>query len=344
MIKLNDLTLDLLEAEIKGIGEPKFRAGQIYKWFSRGVTSYDEMSDLSKGLREKLSESFGLSTVEIIKKFSSAIDGTNKYLLRLSDGNVIESVAMRYKHGVSVCISTQVGCLMGCKFCASTIGGKVRNLTSGEILGQVAVLQRDLGERISNIVLMGIGEPLDNYENVIVFLKNVNNPQGMNVGYRHISLSTCGITDKIYDLANENMPITLSVSLHAPSDEVRDMLMPINKKHPVDKLIKACREYVSVTKRRISFEYILIDGINDSISQADSLAKLLSGMLCHVNLIPANFVPESGLVKSSQKNIAAFKTRLEQRKINVTVRRELGSDIEASCGQLRQKHNNADLY
>lgn len=338
MINLNDLTFEQLENEIISIGQPKFRAGQIYKWFSRGITSFDEMSDLSKNLRDKLSQSFSLSTVEIEKKFSSSIDETNKYLLRLNDGNIIESVAMKYNHGISVCISTQVGCVMGCKFCASTIGGRVRNLTAGEILGQVAILQKDLGVRISNIVLMGIGEPLDNYENVIVFLKNVNNSLSMNIGYRHISLSTCGIIDKIYDLAKENMPITLSVSLHAPTDEVRDLLMPINKKFPVAKLIKSCREYINTTKRRISFEYILIDGVNDSISQADELAKLLKGMLCHVNLIPANFVPESGLVKSNPKNVAAFKNRLELRRINVTVRRELGSDIEASCGQLRQKH------
>ncbi|OQB14777.1 MAG: putative dual-specificity RNA methyltransferase RlmN [Firmicutes bacterium ADurb.Bin193] len=341
MISLNDLTLSELENEITGLGEPKFRAAQIFSWFSKGISGFDEMSDLSKPLRQRLSENYGIRAAVIEKKLSSAKDGTDKYLLRLGDGNIIESVAMKYKHGISVCLSTQVGCRMGCAFCASALGGSVRNLSPGEILGQAAALQRDLGERISNIVLMGIGEPLDNYENVIRFLKNVNNPLGMNIGYRHISLSTCGLVDRIYDLAKENMPITLSVSLHAPNDEIRSKLMPINKKYPVAKLIAACREYTRITNRRISFEYILIDGVNDGETQAGELSESLLGMLCHVNLIPANPVTESGLKKSPPKRVEAFKNRLLRHRINVTVRRALGTDIDASCGQLRRKHKNA---
>jgi len=337
MINLNDLIYEQLEREILAIKEPKFRAGQIYKWFSRGVTSFDEMSDLSKALRDKLLANFSLSNVEIEKKFASKVDETTKYLLKLSDGNFIETVAMKYKHGITVCISTQVGCLMGCRFCASTIGGRVRNLTSGEMLGQVAIVQKDLLERVSNVVLMGIGEPLDNYDNVITFLRNINDEKSLNIGHRHISLSTCGLVDKIYQLAQENMQITLSVSLHAPNDEIRSKIMPINKKYPVNKLIKACRDYVDTTNRRISFEYILIDGVNDTMECAEELARLLKGMLCHVNLIPANFVPESGLKKSTSNTVTAFRNRLEKLHINATVRRELGSDISASCGQLRQK-------
>lgn len=341
MINLNDLTFDELEREISAIGEPKFRAGQIFKWFSRGVFDFSQMSDLSATLREKLSRDYTLAGADIKEKFSSKIDGTVKYLLGLNDGNVIESVAMSYKHGISVCISTQVGCAMGCGFCASTIGGRARNLTSGEILAQVSVVQKDFGERVSNIVLMGIGEPLDNFDNVIRFLKNINHPKGMNIGYRHISLSTCGVVDKIYELAKENLPITLSVSLHAPDNETRGKIMPINKKYPIEELIEACNFYLKATGRRITFEYILIDGVNDSPRHADKLARLIGGMLCHVNLIPANFVPESGLSKSDRKTVLAFRERLEQRKINVTIRRELGSDIEASCGQLRQKAQRA---
>jgi len=297
------------------------------------------MTDISNSLKNTLAENFSVATLQIYEKFVSAIDETTKYLIKLSDGNYIESVAMTYKHGISVCISTQVGCLMGCRFCASTLGGKVRNLTPGEILGQVALLQRDLGKRISNIVLMGIGEPLDNYDNVIVFLENVNNEKGMNIGYRHISLSTCGLVDKINMLAKQNMPITLSVSLHAPDNATRDKIMPINKKYPVEQLISACKSYIKSTGRRISFEYILIDGINDTPAYAQALAKLVKGMLCHINLIPANFVPESGLNKSTAKKVAAFRDTLLRLNVNATVRRELGSDIAASCGQLRQRMN-----
>lgn len=339
MINLNDLTLTELQDVITQAGEPKFRAKQIFKWFSRGVTKLDEMTDISARTKEKLRENFNIATVDIWQRFDSKLDETKKYLMELSDGNIIETVAMFYKHGITVCISTQVGCNMGCKFCASTIGGKTRNLTAGEILGQVAMVQRDLGARISNIVLMGIGEPLDNLENVRNFLINVNDENGMCIGYRHISLSTCGLVDKIKALAEENIPITLSVSLHAPDNETRDKIMPVNRKYKVEELIDACREYQGVTGRRISFEYILINKLNDTKKHAEDLARLTKGMLSHINLIPANFVKESGLIKSTPDRVKAFKQHLENNGFNVTVRRELGSDISASCGQLRRKHN-----
>ncbi len=339
MINLNDLTLTQLQDVIAEAGEPKFRAKQIFKWFSRGVTNLDEMTDISAKTKEKLREKFNIATVDIWQRFDSKLDETKKYLMELSDGNIIETVAMFYKHGITVCISTQVGCNMGCKFCASTIGGKTRNLTAGEILGQVATVQRDLGTRISNIVLMGIGEPLDNFEHVRNFLINVNDENGMCIGYRHISLSTCGLVDKIKMLAEENIPITLSVSLHAPDNETRDKIMPVNRKYKVEELIDACREYQGVTGRRISFEYILINKLNDTKKHAEELARITKGMLSHINLIPANFVKESGLLKSTPDRVRAFKQHLENNGFNVTVRRELGSDISASCGQLRRKHN-----
>lgn len=336
MINLNDLTFEQLQDVIAEVGEPKFRAKQIFSWFALGVTDFDQMTNISKATKEKLSSKYSIATVKIFKKFQSNIDETVKYLLQLNDGSIVESVAMKYKHGISLCLSTQCGCYMGCKFCASTIGGKERDLTAGEILGQAALLQADLGERISNIVLMGIGEPLDNYDNVVTFLKNVNSENGMNIGFRHISLSTCGLVDKINMLANEKMPITLSVSLHAPDDETRNKIMPINKKYNVESLIACCKNYIESTGRRISFEYILIDGVNDTYEHAKRLACLTKNMLCHINLIPANFVPESGLVKSSKENVIKFQNALESFGVNVTIRRTLGSDIEASCGQLRR--------
>ena len=339
MVNLNDLTLEQLQNALVEIGEPKFRAKQIFKWFARGVTRLDEMTDISAKTKEKIKENYSIANVEVWQRFDSKLDETKKYLMELDDGNIIETVAMFYKHGITVCISTQVGCNMGCKFCASTIGGKSRNLTAGEILGQVATVQRNLGTRVSNIVLMGIGEPLDNYEHVVNFLKNVNDENGMCIGYRHISLSTCGLVDKIKMLAEENIPITLSVSLHAPDNETRDKIMPVNKAYKVEQLIDACREYQGVTGRRISFEYILINQLNDTIKHAETLIKITKGMLSHINLIPANFVKESGLIKSTPDRVKAFKQYLEKNGINVTVRRELGSDISASCGQLRRKHN-----
>lgn len=343
MINLNDLTFEQLQKEMSELGEPKFRTKQLFAWFSKGVTGLGEMTDISASSKEKIKSKYNIANVAVLKRFDSKLDETKKYLMQLDDGNIIETVAMTYKHGITVCISTQVGCNMGCRFCASTINGKARNLTAGEILGQVATVQRDLGTRISNIVLMGMGEPLDNYDNVLIFLKNINDERGMNVGYRHISLSTCGIADKIKLLAKENMPITLSVSLHAPDDETRNKIMPVNKKFSVGGLIDACREYQSVTGRRISFEYILINKLNDTPYHAKMLGEVTKGIMSHINLIPANFVKESGFEKSTPERVRAFKAELERLGVTVTVRRELGSDISASCGQLRRKHSEVSL-
>lgn len=337
MIDLKDFEFKELEDFLKELGEPKFRAGQIFEWLSRGVTSFDEMTNISKATREKLAKVSFVSTLKIREKYVSKLDKTTKYLFELPDGNCIESVVMYYNHGISICISSQVGCRMGCGFCASTIGGLYRSLTAGEILNQVIFAQKDIGERISNIVMMGIGEPLDNFDNVIKFLHNVNHEKGLNIGYRHISLSTCGLVPKIYELAKENMPITLSVSLHAPNNEIRNSIMPVNKKYPIEELIGACKDYIKTTTRRISFEYSLISGVNDSKENADELARLLRGMLCHVNLIPVNKIEEREYHKGDKKEIRAFCERLNSLGINATVRRELGSDIQASCGQLRKK-------
>ena len=342
MINLKDLTYDELEKFITDLGEPKFRCKQIFTWIGRGVTSFDEMTDISKDLRLKLSTVSYLSKTYIYKKFVSKIDGTRKYLVKLDDGNIVECVAMFYKHGITVCISCQVGCAMGCKFCASTIGGRVRNLTPGEILDQVICVQKDVGERISNIVMMGIGEPLDNFDNVVKFLKNVNHKDGLNIGYRHISLSTCGLVDKIYKLSELNMPLTLSISLHAPTDEIRKTIMPVANKYSVDQLLAACRKYIENNSRRISFEYAIIKGVNDSFECASILADKVKNMLCHVNLIPVNNVEENQFVKPDKSRIAKFKSFLEEKGVNVTVRRELGSDISASCGQLRRSNNERD--
>lgn len=341
-INLKDLSFDELSNFIESLGEKKFRAKQIFSWLHKGVESFDEMTDISKSLREKLAEKSYISTLAIEKKLVSKIDKTTKYLFTLSDGEMIESVVMYYKHGVTICISSQVGCRMGCKFCASTIGGLVRNLSPGEILDQVIFAQKDTGDRISNIVMMGIGEPLDNYENVVKFLKNVNDENGINIGYRHISLSTCGVVKNIYKLMELNLPITLSISLHAPTNEKRSKIMPINSAYNIDELISACRAYLEKTNRRISFEYALIEGVNDSSIDAEHLAKMLSGMLCHVNLIPVNKVTETGFKKPSRNCIERFVNNLYKRRINVTIRRELGSDINASCGQLRHSAKRGD--
>jgi len=339
MINLKDLTYNELEKFITDIGEPKFRCKQIFTWIGRGVNSFDEMTDISKALRAKLSEISCLSTATIEKKFVSKLDGTRKYLVKLNDGNIVECVAMFYKHGITVCISCQVGCAMGCKFCASTIGGKIRNLTAGEILDQVICVQKDVGERISNIVMMGIGEPLDNFDNVVKFLINVNHKDGLNIGYRHISLSTCGLVDKIYKLSEYNFPLTLSISLHAPTDEIRKTIMPVANKWSIDELLTSCKKYIENNSRRISFEYAIIKGVNDSPECAAILADKLKGMLCHVNLIPVNNVEENHFVKPDKSGIIKFKTLLESKGINATVRRELGSDISASCGQLRRANS-----
>lgn len=337
MIDLKDFELHELEKFIVDLGEKKFRAAQIYKWLNLGVKSYDKMTDISKSLRDKLSEVSYVSTLEIERKLVSSLDGTVKYLFRLPDGNCIESVVMRYKHGLTICISSQIGCRMGCRFCASTIGGLYRSLTAGEILNQVIFAQKDMGERISNIVLMGIGEPLDNYDNVVKFLRNVNNEKGLNIGLRHITLSTCGIADKIYKLADENMPITLTLSLHAPNDDMRSDIMPINNKYKIADVLKACKYYFDTTGRRLSFEYSLIHGVNDSRENAEELARLIKPLHAHINLIPVNNVEERDFKQGTKDEINSFLKRLTDLGINATVRRELGSDISASCGQLRKK-------
>lgn len=336
MADLKSLEFYELEEFLKNMGEAKFRAKQIFSWLHKG-TDFDGMSNISEDLRQHLRQTSFISGMKIEEKFVSKIDGTVKYLFSADDGSCVEGVVMRYKHGLSMCVSSQVGCRMGCRFCASTIGGKVRDLSAGEIISQIITAQNDLGERIGNIVMMGIGEPLDNYDNVIRFLHNVNHKDGLNIGYRHISLSTCGVVDKIYALAKENLPITLSVSLHSPNNDIRSRLMPVNNKFPVEVLMRACREYIKITGRRVSFEYALISGENDSKENAHELAGLLSGMLCHVNLIPVNHVEETNFHKGSKKEIDAFRDYLIRLGINATVRRELGSDISASCGQLRKK-------
>ncbi len=335
---LKDYTLPEMSEQLREWGEPAFRAKQIFEWLYRGVSSVEEMTNIPKTLREKLKETATIGSVQVAQKLVSNIDGTRKYLLKLEDGNLIESVLMKYQHGYTICISSQVGCRMGCAFCASTKGGKLRDLTAGEIIGQVMAVQQDLGERISNIVMMGIGEPLDNYENVLRFLENVTHPDGLNIGQRHISLSTCGIVPKIRDLAEHKLQITLSVSLHAANDEARSAIMPVNRKYPIAQLLDACDYYIQKTNRRISFEYTLIDGVNDRSSNADELIALLKGRLCHVNLIPVNAVKENSFSKTPPKRVEQFRQRLEHAGIPATVRREMGADINAACGQLRNSY------
>ncbi len=334
-IDLKSKTIPEIEVFLAELGEPKFRAKQIFVWMHKGVESFDEMTNLSKTLREKLNELCTLTVPRVERKQVSKLDGTIKYLWMLEDGNCIETVLMRYKYGNTVCVSTQVGCAMGCAFCASTIGGLVRRLTAAEILSQVIFTQKDSGLPISNIVLMGIGEPLDNFDNVMRFLELVNHPDGMNIGMRHISLSTCGLVDKIDKLAELQLQLTLSVSLHAPDDATRSQIMPVNRAVGVERLFDCCRRYFETTGRRISYEYAMIDGVNDSDAQADLLARHLKGTPGHVNLIPLNDVRESKLKPS--KRVSAFQKRLESYGITVTVRRKLGGDIDASCGQLRRK-------
>ena len=337
LIDLKNLEYDALMETLISMGEKKFRAEQIFSWLLKGVTSYDEMTNVSKETRAKLKEMSYVSSLKIREKFVSKIDGTVKYLFELDDGNCIESVVMRYHHGITICISSQVGCRMGCKFCASTIGGLYRNLTAGEILNQIIFAQKDLGERISNVVMMGIGEPMDNYDNVITFLHNVNNEKGLNIGYRHITISSCGLIDGISKLADEGLPVNLAISLHAPNDNIRNTIMPVNRAYNIDSLIKVCREYFEKTKRRISFEYSLIHGVNDSEKNAKELAALVRPLKAHVNLIPVNKVEESGFEKGSKSEINKFLNTLTAQGVNATIRRELGSDISASCGQLRKK-------
>ncbi len=331
-----------LEDLLKELGEPRFRALQIFKWLQQGIEDFDEMTNVSKSLREILKEKCYIATTKIAKRYVSKIDGTVKYVYELFDGEYIEAVLMKYEHGYSMCISTQVGCRMGCHFCASGLFGLTRSLTASEMIAQLTTAQKDNNIRISNVVMMGMGEPLDNFDNSARFLKLVSDENGMNIGLRHISLSTSGVVSGIKKLSELNLPITLSVSLHAPNDEIRNTMMPVNKKWNVDALLKACKEYQQVTTRRISFEYALISGVNDSKECARELAKKLSGIMCHINLIPANPVKENSFEKPDRKNIILFKSYLETMGMTVTVRRTLGADISASCGQLRKKAKEGD--
>ena len=335
MTDIKSMTQQELAQFLKELGEPAFRARQVFTWLHRGVTSFEDMTNLSKPLREKLAERCFITAPMVARKQESRLDGTIKYLWELSDGNCIETVLMQYHHGNPVCISSQVGCRMGCAFCASTIAGKVRDLRPSEMLDQVLFTQLDSGREVSNIVLMGIGEPLDNMENVLRFLELVNHPDGMNIGMRHISLSTCGVVPGIDALAEKELQLTLSVSLHAPDSETRSRIMPVNRAYDVELLFDACHRYFQRTGRRISFEYAMIDGVNDNDWQADLIAKKLRGMPGHVNLIPLNDVVESPYKPS--RRIAAFQKRLESHGVTATVRRSLGGDIDASCGQLRRK-------
>lgn len=326
-----------IEGELAALGEPKYRAKQIFDWLSRGVRDFDEMTNLPKALKEKLKAEYTLYRPKVLSKQISKLDGTIKYLWELYDGNAVETVVMSYKHGNTVCVSSQVGCRQGCAFCASTIGGLVRCLEPSEILDEVLFSQLDSGKPISNIVLMGIGEPLDNFDNVMRFLELVNHPDGMNIGMRHISLSTCGITERFDELAERNLQITLSVSLHAPDDETRSRLMPANRGRGVEQLMDSCRRYYQKTGRRISFEYAMIDGVNDTEKHAHLLAQRAKSVGAHVNLIPLNHVEERQFRPSTAGHMKAFIKILEDAGVNVTVRRKLGGDVDASCGQLRRK-------
>lgn len=340
-IDIRSLNYQELAEEVKALGLPKFRTDQIYSWlFEKGVREFSEMSNLSKDLRQALDERFVIRNCTIDTKLCSKLDETVKYLFELDKGEFVECVVMKYKYGYSICVSTQLGCKMGCKFCASAIGGFKRHLTASEILSEIYTAQSDLGIKISHIVLMGTGEPLDNYDNVMRFLELVTDEKGLNISMRHISLSTCGIVPRIYELAEKKLGLTLSISLHAPNDKIRSQTMPVNSKWNIEELLTACRYYTKVTSRRISFEYAMIDSFNDSVECAEELASRLSGMLCHINLIPVNNVRENNYERSNEKNIKRFISVLERHGLTVTVRRTLGSDINASCGQLRAKKEN----
>lgn len=335
---IKSMNLDELKEDFVRSGLQKFRADQVYKWLHvYGVESFDEMTNISKDLRERLKDKYFIAGCQIEIKRISKIDGTVKYLYKLHDGEYIEAVVMKYHHGNSICISSQVGCKMGCYFCATGKNGYTRSLLPSEMLSEIQTAQKDIGERISNVVLMGMGEPLDNYDNVIRFLELVSSENGMNIGMRHISLSTCGIVNRIYELADKKMQLTLSVSLHAPNDRIRDTMMPVNKKWNVEKLLEACRYYCKVTNKRISFEYAMISGVNDSDACARELASKLKGIISHVNLIPVNDVTGTGYTKSGAERLRSFSSILEKHGFTATVRRTLGADIEASCGQLKGK-------
>ena len=338
MNHLKSMTQQEIAQVLKDMGQPAFRAKQVYTWLHKGVRSYEEMTNLPQALREKLAAQYPLHIPQVVRKQQSQKDGTIKYLWKLHDGNCVETVLMRYHYGNTVCISTEVGCRMGCAFCASTLGGLVRRLEPYEMLDQVLFTQVDSGLPVSHIVLMGIGEPLDNMDNVLRFLELVNSPEGMNISMRHISLSTCGLVPKIDELAKKKLQLTLSVSLHAPSDEIRNTIMPVNKAYPVAELLEACRRYYAATNRRISFEYAMIDGVNDTPEAAKLLIRQLKGLPAHMNLIPLNHVEESPLKPSTRKAVLNFQKMLEDAGIPATVRRSLGGDIDASCGQLRRKY------
>ncbi len=341
---IKSLTVEELENLISDMGQPKFRAAQIFKWLQSGVTSFEQMTDIPLKLRQQLEEGCYIASLKIVKKLKSKIDGTVKYLYELQDGNTIESVLMKYEHGYSLCISTQVGCRMGCSFCATGLGGLVRNLTASEMLAQITTAQLDENIRVSNVVMMGMGEPLDNFENSVRFLQLVSNLKGVGIGLRHISLSTCGVVSGIEKLKEYKMPITLSVSLHAPFDDIRSDMMRINNRWKIDSLLKACRDYQRVTTRRISFEYALIEGVNDTKECADALANKLKGIMCHINLIPVNPVKENQNKSPDRHKIIKFKEWLEAKGLNATIRRTLGADINASCGQLRRREQEGESH
>lgn len=338
MENILNYTLDDLSNWMKDNKESAFRAKQVFSWIYNEVWDFNEMKNIPKPLQDKLDNNFYIGIPKVEQEYISLLDGTRKLLLVFNDGNIIETVVMKYKHGNSICVSTQVGCRMGCKFCASTLEGRVRNLTSGEIIAQILVAQKMLGERISNIVLMGSGEPLDNYENVLKFLEIVNAEYGLNIGQRHITLSTCGIVPNIFDLADRELSITLAISLHAISDEKRRVIMPIANKYSIAEILESCRYYIEKTNRRVTFEYSLVKDVNDGTEDAKALGKLLKGLLCHVNLIPVNEVKENSFKRSSDKAISNFENILKNSGIEVTVRREMGSDINAACGQLRRSY------
>jgi 23S rRNA (adenine2503-C2)-methyltransferase len=339
---LKNFTEEQMKEYMKTIDEKSFRGSQVFGWLYKGAKSFEDMKNISNDLRKKLGESSFIGNLNIYKKFESKIDGTIKYLFLLHDNNIVESVMMKYEHGISVCISTQVGCRMGCNFCASTIDGLVRNLEPWEILDQIIKIQEDVHERVSNVVLMGSGEPLDNFENVSQFLRLVNEKNGLNIGYRHITLSTCGVVPKMYELADMGIPINLALSLHSPYDENRKEIMPIAKAYSIKEVIDACKYYIEKTNRRVTFEYSLIKDINDSEQDSQALAKLLRGILCHVNLIPINKIEEREYEKPDKTYIYKFRDMLVKNKITATVRREMGSDISGACGQLRRKHTGTE--
>lgn len=337
---IKDLSYDELEDYVAENKLPKFRAGQIFEWIYKDAASFEDMTNLPKSLIELLEKDFYIGRSRIEAMQHSKTDNTRKYLLCFEDGNAVECVLMDYNYGKTICISTQVGCRMSCEFCASTVGGLIRSMTSGEMLEEVMAVSRDIGERIGNIVLMGTGEPFDNYEQVLKFISVINHSKGLNVGQRHITLSTSGIVPKIIDFADKNLQCTLAISLHAADDEVRSKIMPVNRKYNIEKLIEACKYYIKVTNKRVTFEYALIKDVNDSAKDAHKLGTLLKGMLCHINLIPVNNVEGKDFQKASKDRINSFKTALEGFGIETTVRRELGSEIDAACGQLRQKYYN----